>query len=187
MNNSKFWVITGLILLAVISRVLPFHLNNFTPLIAVALFAGAKFEGKKWSVIVPLVSFIISDVILSYQNHYNFFHETIFFTYSSVLLIIFLGKSQLSGKLKIGKTIGVSLVSTTIFFAISNLGVWLFGNLYSMDVQGFIQCYIMAIPFNKFSWLGDLCYVAILFGIYEFVSIKYFTNTKELSLQKSEK
>ncbi len=99
----------------------------------------------------------------------------------------FLGKSQLSGKLKIGKTIGVSLVSTTIFFAISNLGVWLFGNLYSMDVQGFIQCYIMAIPFNKFSWLGDLCYVAILFGIYEFVSIKYFTNTKELSLQKSEK
>ena len=59
---------------------------------------------------------------------------------------------------------------------ISNFGVWLFGGMYSMNAAGLINCYIMAIPFNKFSWLGDLFFVALLFGIYEFVSNKYFTN-----------
>lgn len=186
MNNSKFWLITGLILLAVVSRIIPFHINNFTPLIAVALFAGAKFENKKWTFIVPLASLFISDAILAYQNHYRIFHDTIFFTYSSILLIIFLGKSQLSSKLNIGKTIAVSLISTSIFFIISNLGVWLFGNMYSLDLQGLMQCYIMAIPFNKYSWLGDVVFTLILFGTYEYVFNRYFSSKKEKSLMHND-
>lgn len=186
MNNSKFWLITGLILLAVISRILPFHINNFTPLIAVALFAGAKFDDKKWSILIPIVSLFISDAILAYQNHYALFHDTIFFTYSSILLIIFLGRTQLMGKLNIAKTFGVTLVSSLIFFVISNLGVWFFGNMYSLNFSGLMQCYIMAIPFNKFSWLGDLVFTFILFGTYEYVSNKYFTSVKNTALIKSD-
>ena len=184
MNNSKFWLATGLILLAVISRILPFHIPNVTPLIAVALFAGAKFNDKKWAVIIPIVSLFISDAILSYQNHYDLFHNTILFTYGSILLIIFLGRFLLNEKTKIGKTIGLTLASSLIFFVLSNLGVWLFGNMYTLNLEGLIQCYVMAIPFNKFTWLGDLFFVFVLFGAHEYVSNKYFAPSKTLAYEK---
>ena len=65
-SNNNFWFITGLILVAVILRIISNQLNlfNFTPVIAIALFAGAKFQDKKWSFIIPIVSLFISDVIL---------------------------------------------------------------------------------------------------------------------------
>lgn len=185
MNNSKFWLATGLILLAVISRIIPFHIHNITPLIAVALFAGAKFSDKKWAIIIPVLALFVSDAILSYQNHYDLFHNTILFTYSSILLVIFLGRFLLNDKFKIGKTIGLTLTSSLIFFLLSNLGVWLFGNMYTLNLEGLIQCYVMAIPFNKFSWLGDLFFAFVLFGSYEYVSNKYFASTKDLAYQKS--
>lgn len=185
MNNSKFWLATGLILLAIISRILPLQIPNLTPLIAVALFAGAKFNDKKWAIIIPMFAFIASDVILSYQNHYDLFHSTILFTYGSILLIIFLGRFLLNGKLKVGKTLGITLASSLIFFVLSNLGVWLFGNMYTLNVEGLVQCYAMAIPFNKFTWLGDLFFVFVLFGTYEYVSNKYFVSSTDLAYEKS--
>lgn len=185
MNNSKFWLATGLILLAVISRILPFHINNLTPLIAVALFAGAKFSDKKWAILIPIVSLFISDAILSYQNHYDLFHSAILFTYGSILLIIFLGRFLLNDKFKVGKTAGFTLASSLIFFILSNLGVWLFGNMYTFNVEGLVQCYAMAIPFNKFTWLGDLFFVFVLFGTYEYVSNKYFVSSADLAYEKN--
>mgnify|MGYP007034037750 CR=1 FL=1 len=45
-NNSKLLLAIGLIVAAVIFRIIP-HPFNMTPLIAIVLFAGAKFENKK--------------------------------------------------------------------------------------------------------------------------------------------
>lgn len=186
MNNSKFWLITGLIFTAVISRIIP-HPFNVTPLIAVSLFAGAKFKDTKWAFIIPAVSFFMSDVILSYMNHYDLFHDTIFFTYASIVLIVLLGRILNNQKFSFGKTFGLTIASSLLFFIISNFGVWLFGNMYSMNIEGLINCYVMAIPFNKYSVLGDLFFVAVLFGTYEFVSAKYFTNSDTFAWQKSKK
>lgn len=93
-KNNNFWLITGLISAAVIFRILSntFFFFNFTPVIAIALFSGAKFQDKKWSVIIPVVSLFISDVILSYLNNFDIFHNTILFTYGSILLVILLWK-----------------------------------------------------------------------------------------------
>lgn len=184
-SNRNFFLISGLILAAVIFRIIP-HPFNITPIIAVALFAGAKFKDKKWAIIIPIASLFISDVILSYVNHYELLHSTILFTYGSVLLIILLGRLLNNDKLNISKTIGLSLLSSLLFFLISNFGVWLFGNLYTLDIAGLAKCYIMAIPFNKFSWAGDLFFVFALFGIYEFISNKNTSESKEMAWLKSE-
>ena len=58
--NNNFLLVTGLILAAVASRIIP-HPFNFTPMIAVALFAGAKYREKTWSVFIPVVAFLISE------------------------------------------------------------------------------------------------------------------------------
>lgn len=182
--NNNFWLITGLILAAVIFRIIP-HPFNITPMIAIALFAGAKFKDAKWAVVIPVVSLFISDVILSYTNHYELLHNTIFFTYGSLLLIILLGRLLNNSATNTVKTVGFSLVSSLIFFIITNFGVWLFGNMYTLDFDGFIKCYVLAIPFNKFSWAGDLFFVLALFGVYEWISKKSNVTSKDMAWQKS--
>ncbi|HPH86821.1 MAG TPA: hypothetical protein PKV76_00060 [Chitinophagales bacterium] len=187
-TNNNFLLATGLVLAAVIFRILSnqFNFFNLTPVIAVALFAGAKFKDNKAAILIPIVTMFISDAILAYLNNHELFHNTILFTYGSVVAIIFLGKLLNNSKLNIVKTVGLSLVSSLLFFLISNFGVWLFSNMYSLTTSGLIQCYVMAIPFNKFSWLGDLFFVVVLFGIYEVVSTKITAASGNLVWQKSD-
>ena len=40
-------------------------------------------------------------------------------------------------------------MGSLLFFVISNFGVWFLGNLYTPDLNGLINCYILAIPFFK--------------------------------------
>ncbi|HNA40070.1 MAG TPA: hypothetical protein PLR84_11215 [Chitinophagales bacterium] len=179
-NNNNFWLIVGIILSAVAFRIVSnaFSLFNFTPIIAVALFAGAKFKETKWAIFVPIISLFISDAILAYINNFDVFHNTILFTYGSILLIILLGKLLNDNKINVGKTIAVTLSSSLLFFILSNFGTWMFGTMFTHDMSGLIKCFIMAILFNKYSWLGDLFFVFAMFGIYETISNKIAITTK---------
>ena len=62
-----------------------------------------------------------------------------------------------------------------IFFIISNLGVWFFGNLYEKDLEGLIKCYFLAIPFFKNTLFSTLIfsYTAIYFHKYSTIKAKY--------------
>jgi hypothetical protein len=66
-----------------------------------------------------------------------------------------------------------SISSSLLFFVITNFGVWLSGSIYSLDFQGLITCYVMAIPFYKGTVLGFICYSSLLFGILEFSKYKF--------------
>tara|TARA_B100000513_G_C11757642_1_gene136422 strand:- start:242 stop:502 length:261 start_codon:yes stop_codon:yes gene_type:complete len=48
------------------------------------------------------------------------------------------------------------LISSLIFFVVSNFGVWIIG--YPKTLEGFITCYIAAIPFFGWTIAGDLFY-----------------------------
>lgn len=186
-KNYNFWLITGLISAAVIFRILSntFFFFNFTPVIAIALFSGAKFQDKKWSVIIPVVSLFISDVILSYLNNFDIFHNTILFTYGSILLVILLGRLLNSERLNISKTVSFTLLSSLLFFVITNIGVWLFSNMYTLDLTGLTKCFVLAIPFLQKSIAGDLFFATVLFGVYELVSNKLTSGSKDMAWQKS--
>lgn len=186
-KNNNFWLITGLISAAVIFRILSntFFFFNFTPVIAVALFSGAKFQDKKWSVIIPVVSLFISDVILSYLNNFDIFHNTILFTYGSILLVILLGRLLNSERLNISKTVSFTLLSSLLFFVNTNIGVWLFSNMYTLDLTGLTKCFVLAIPFLQKSIAGDLFFATVLFGVYELVNNKLTSGSKDMAWQKS--
>ena len=62
-----------------------------------------------------------------------------------------------------------------IFFIVSNFGVWLIGNIYTTDLQGLINCYILALPF-----LGNTILSTILFSLIIEVAIFYLKNKKYL-------
>jgi hypothetical protein len=70
--------------------------------------------------------------------------------------------------LRVGAT---TLSASVIFFVLSNFGDWLSGVNYPLTWEGLVTCYVMAIPFFGNTILGDLFYVALLFGTYESVRL----------------
>ncbi len=152
----------GLILLGIVSRLIP-HPANFTPIGAIALFAGTYLTTKK-SYLIPIVAMFISDLFLG-------FHNTIPYVYGSFVIIYLFGQ-YLNKHKNIQNLLMFSLSGSALFFIITNFGVWLHSGMYTHTLDGLIKCYIMAIPFYKNTLTGDLIYGAILFGAYEFVKLK---------------
>jgi hypothetical protein len=53
------------------------------------------------------------------------------------------------------------------------LGVWVSTPYYEKTGAGLAACYTAAIPFFHHTLLGDLLFVAILFGLYELAKAKF--------------
>jgi len=151
---------TILILAAAFSRIIP-HPVNFTPIAAMAL-AGGVYLNKRFALIIPLAALFISDWAIG-------FHNTILFVYGSFVVIGLLGLWLKSHK-KLVPILGTTLLSSLLFFLITNFGVWLTGGgwAYEKSWQGLIECYTMAIPFFRNTIAGDMIYTFVLFGLFEF-------------------
>ena len=139
-------IIFSMIVLAVATRLLP-HPPNVAPITGIALFAAHRFNDKKLVFLLPLLCMVITDIFLG-------FHMIIPFVYLSIIAISTLG---LFSK-KISN--GVVLKSSTIFFLVSNFGVWLLG--YPNTIAGFISCYTLALPFFFNTIIGDLFFYHVL-------------------------
>ena len=152
LNKNLFLV--SLIFFAILSRFLP-HPPNFTPIAAIALLSSKGFSNRWVVFLIPIVSLFISDLFIG-------LHATIPFVYISFILIALLG-------IYVKKINIVSvLLSSTIFFLVSNFGVWLL--YYPNSTEGLVQCYTMALPFFLNTVLGDLVYGALL--IYPFYALQ---------------
>ncbi len=162
--NPKLIVLTGMILAGAVLRLLP-HYPNFTPIAAMALFGGAYFTNKKLSFIVPFAAMLLSDLILG-------FHSTMWAVYLSFALIVVIGFS-LREKKKVSNIFLASVSSSVLFFAITNFAVWLGGSMYPMTLAGLAECFTAAIPFFSYTAVGDLFYVGIFFGAFEFARTKF--------------
>ncbi|HLF18667.1 MAG TPA: DUF6580 family putative transport protein [Candidatus Omnitrophota bacterium] len=150
----------AIIVLGVLSRAIV-HIPNFTPVIAIALFSGVYFE-KKQAIILPLVLLAISDILIG-------FHNTMFFTWGSILLIVGIG-IWLKKRKSLSMVLASTLASSILFFIVSNLGVWLTGGLYPLTAEGLKTCFILAIPFFDATLLSTFVYMALFFGAYEWIT-----------------
>ncbi|HLP32801.1 MAG TPA: DUF6580 family putative transport protein [Bacteroidia bacterium] len=162
-------IIIAIVLIAAFSRLLP-HPDNFSPVAAIALFSGA-FLGRSLGIFIPLISLLIGDLIMGSQDalYMEYLTSGQFATvYLSMILSSFIG-------MYIGKTVSVTSVlsgamaSSLVFYLITNFAFWYSGLLYPMNASGLVLSYTNAIPFYKWTLLGDLCYSAALFGSYYFI------------------
>ncbi|MDO9027517.1 MAG: hypothetical protein Q7U68_01460 [Candidatus Roizmanbacteria bacterium] len=150
----------AIILLAVVARLIP-HAPNFAPIGGLALFSGANFK-KKSALLIPLAAMFFSDMFLG-------FHKTIPYVYVSFILITIIGK-YLKENPKVINLISASLLSSILFFLITNFGVWLTGSMYLKTVNGLLQSYLKGLPFFRNTLLGDLFYSFSFFYGYRFLS-----------------
>jgi hypothetical protein len=159
-RRFKFIVIT--ILSAAFFRLVP-HMPNFTPIAAIALFGGAYLSKKYIAYLIPLTALFLTDMIIG-------FHSTMWAVYLGFAITVYIG-TKLSANSKPLPVIGASLLSSTIFYIITNFGSWL--AFYPHNIQGLMDCYILAIPFFNNGIVGDLFYSTILFGGFHFIKVKF--------------
>jgi len=149
-----------LLLLLIIAALAGFRMlqwiPNLSPVAAMALFAGATFQDRKLAFVIPLAAMLVSDWYLG-------LHDTMLYVYGAFTLTIVLG-FVLSHMLRPVSVLVAAISSSLLFFVITNFGVWMQGQLYSMDWSGLMQSYIAAIPFYRNTLTGDVFFSVLLFS-----------------------
>ncbi len=172
MTNNKF-LFGFILLLTVLSvgvRLLP-HAPNFTPMGALALFIGA-YASKKywWSLFIPLFAMFLSDLAIGF---YDF--KLMAVVYGSFLAYVFIGMFVAKAK-NVFVVLGGSLLGAVFFYLATNFAVWLFSSelFYPHTFQGLMMSYTLALPFFKYTILGDIFFTGVFFGVYEFAKASLF-------------
>jgi len=161
--NPRLALILTLIASAAAMRLVP-HPPNFTPVAALALFAGAHFEQRRWAFIVPLAAMILSDLALQALYGYGW-HSTLPAVYASFVAVVGIGLA-LRDRRRPGPVAAAALASSLLFFVVTNLAVWADGLLYPRTAGGLVECYVAAIPFYGSTLAGDLFYTATMFALF---------------------
>ena len=177
--NLRFGVLAGIVGLATLTRVaLPpmlGHPSNFAPIGALALFSGCYFASKFQKFIVPILAVWIGDLFIDYiaTGKFMLIYDGFYWQYGCYILFVLMGMG-LSKRVKPLNVLGSSLVASSLFFVITNFGVWA-GSLviYPHTLAGLTACYTAAIPFFGSTLAGDLFYSAAMFGLFELAQRKY--------------
>jgi hypothetical protein len=154
--GSEFMLLFGLIALDVAARILP-QTQNFTPIAASALFAGAVL-GRPLALVVPLAAMALSDCVLGFDDW-----RVMIFVYAGLTMPAVLGLLT-RGSYKPIRLVSLAALSSVFFFITSNFAVWMFSGIYARDIAGLVKCYIAALPFFQNTLMGDLFWTAVLFG-----------------------
>ena len=181
LNKTVLLAFGLLILSASLYRAWPERPYGFAPQMAMALFSGAMIKNKKWAILLPLISMLVSDLI--YQLLYINGVSTIqgFYAGQGLNYLLIAGVTLFGFLMKKISLIRVSLFSMTgsiIFFLASNFVVWQGGGGFGRPktFEGLLLCYYDGLAFlrdygvirgfygNLF--IGDLFFCAIIFGTY---------------------
>lgn len=150
-----------LIALGVVGRLIP-HWPNFTPVVAIAVFAAYVFRGGPLAWIVPVAVMAISNAVIG-----GYEWGVMAGVYAALLLAVAIGRISFRGGASLFTVGAASLASAVVFFLVTNFAVWAFGahgTTYAMTPAGLLACYTAALPFFKYLLAGTAFWAVVLFG-----------------------
>ena len=155
---------------------------NFTPIGAMGLFGGAYFTSKWKAFAFPLLTLLVSDLIINlfvFDGKYGAMYSGWYVIYGVFTLIVFYGKWILQ-KVSVKNVIIASVVAAVSHWLIADFTVWMAGgtDLRTMapltkNWAGLVQCYAQGFPFMKNFLMGTLVYSGILFGGFELAKQRF--------------
>lgn len=164
----------ALIILGALTRVIP-HPPNLTAVGATAIFSGA-YGSKRWFWVTPLVAMAITDAMIGFYRWPIMISVYLSFAIGSLLSYVFIRSKKTVTRITV-----ITLISSIIFFIITNFAVWAWSPMYAKNLSGLLESYLMALTFFRNMLIGDLVYAGILFGIYEFYLIKQSAHPKTVT------
>ena len=146
-----FLFISGILALG---RLIP-HPPNFTPILATAIFTPYIIKDKWIAMSIPLLAMFIADIFIG-------FHPYMLWIYGAIGISTLLSYWSMRFNKKYMQLAIMTLVSSILFFIITNFGVWTIWDYYPKTINGLLLCYTMAIPFFQNTLLGTIIYTAII-------------------------
>ena len=173
-NNARLIVFT--LLLVIVATVCKFFLgpdldwSGFSPIFAIALFAGFIVREKGNSFLLPLLALFISDVLIHLMYTQGLFPYAGFYdgqlrNYAILLIATWIGWA-LKGR-NLSSLLAGAIAAPTVFFLLSNFSVWLSVSevVYTRDFNGLMSSYAAGLPFYKNGLISTLLFLpAILLG-----------------------
>jgi hypothetical protein len=156
MNIHRFVVIGAMIIVAAAASLVP-HPPNFTPLAAIALFAGAHLD-RRAAFALAIGSLLVRDMILGV-------HVLMPVIYACYAFNVFLG-SWLNGKHSPARIVRTSLIGSIAFFIVTNFASWIAFDTFSKTADGLLACYLAGIPYFRNTVASDLIYSLAMFGLF---------------------
>ena len=160
--NKRLITLSAIIGLAALSRLLP-HPPNVTPIAAMALFAGAHLRNWRIAFLLPMAAMFLSDLALGFTVYGVVLLKSQPVVYLCMMVTVGIGR-LIENKRSVAQVLATTLISAVIFYIATNFAVWAWGALYPRSGSGLIACYTAAIPFFRNSLIGDIAFVAVLFG-----------------------
>jgi hypothetical protein len=137
------------------ARLLP-HPWNFTPMMAIGLYAGAKSKRLPTGVLLTLLALVLSDAVMG-------FYRGMWYVYAASLVPVLIGY-LIRDRERVGVIAAGALASSLSFFLITNFMVWATGHMYPHTSVGLATCLAAGIPFYQNQFAGDAFYTLALFG-----------------------
>ncbi len=186
MKQKNFVIILFVLVIAGLYRLVP-HINNLTPIAAMALCSGLYLKKRAWVFALPVIVLYLSDFALNntinriyFENQTGliFWSSYMSYVYGAFILIVGIGlllkKSLLEEKIIAG-----TLFSSLLFFLVTNTGSWAFGTLYPKTGSGLIAALLAGIPFFKWTLLGNMFFIpAMVFFFEKMLSLESKTESE---------
>jgi hypothetical protein len=146
-----------LIAIDVAARLLP-HAPGFLPVAASGFFAARMLRIAPLAIVVPVLGMILSDVALPGEDWRI---QAVGFAAIAIPALAGIATRRWPG---IVPAVATVVVSSFLFWLLSNGAVWVFSGMYPLNLSGLAQCYVAAVPFLEKTVLGDLLWTGVLFG-----------------------
>src|SRR5580692_12701216 len=127
---KRLWI--GMVVLGACARLLP-HPWNFTPMMAIGLFAGSQARKASTAVLATLCALVVSDAVMG-------FYSGFWYVYAAALIPVLLGR-LIHNHEGAGAIAAAAFASSLSFFLVTNFMVWATGQLYPRSIAGLSACY----------------------------------------------
>ncbi|MGE0758360.1 MAG: DUF6580 family putative transport protein [Pirellulaceae bacterium] len=162
-------VFTSLLVSGVLLRWLLRDIPNFAPVAGIALFAGFYFSSRLVAASLPLLIMAFSDLFIG-----GYAPQMMALVYGMLAFpVLFRGwlhavwdAPRHPARKPVVTLVTCGLVASCLHFLVTNLGSWLWFDMYDRTWSGLVECYVAAVPFFRFTLAGDLFFSFMLFGGY---------------------
>lgn len=167
MKSPRFIVLSLMVIAAAASRSLPYLLPdmwNFSAVGALAIFAGAQFENKRFAFMMPIAAMAISDLFIG-----NGFSILVYSAFAVMVACGFLIRNKISSI----NVVLASFVSAGLFFLITNFAFFYPSSLYPRNIAGIMSSYTAGLPFFRNMLFSNVVFSIVLFGGFYLLSKRF--------------
>ena len=151
--------------------------SGFSPVIAIALFAGFIIKQRDLSFLLPLLALFISDAVIQFLYTQDLFPYAGFYSGQWKNYLILLA-ATLMGLLLKGRSFPSlftgAIAAPTVYFLVSNFMVWMGASeaVYAKSVGGLMTCYEAGLPFYRNSLIATLVFLPVILLVYNYLTKK---------------